>query len=236
MSVILTCHSLCLGYENREVLHGLDLRLEEGQCLSVLGENGAGKSTLLHALLGLKKPSRGSVEYGAGLSRRQIGYLPQQSAAQKDFPALAGEVVRSGLLSSCGARAWYTRGERRRALEAMELLGVREMNRRSFRELSGGQQRRVLLARALCATQKLLLLDEPGAGLDPVASQDLAQAIRALHRTQGISIVMVSHDIATALREADLVLHLVNAHERFLGTPDAYRASETGARFLGNRN
>ena len=221
---LLSCRALCLGYEKREVLHDLAFDLEEGQCLCVLGENGAGKSTLLKALLGLKKPSRGEVIYGGGLTRRDIGYMPQQAAMQKDFPALAGEIVRSGFLGRMGARAWYTREEQRRALACMEQLGLRDMERRCFRELSGGQQRRVLLARALCSTQKLLLLDEPGAGLDPAATRELARAIHQLRQTQNISIVMVSHDVENALKEADLVLHLYNPHERFFGTVDRYRA------------
>ena len=219
---VLSCRALCLGYEKREVLHDLTFDLDEGQCLCVLGENGAGKSTLLKALLGLKKPSRGEVVYGEGLSRRDIGYMPQQTSMQKDFPALAGEIVRAGFLGRMGARAWYTREEKRRALDCMEQLGVRDMERRCFRELSGGQQRRVLLARALCSAQKLLLLDEPGAGLDPAALRELARAIRRLHRDQRMSIVMVSHDVENALTEADLVLHLMNAHGRFLGTPNEY--------------
>jgi len=220
---ILSSRALCLGYEKREVLHGLSFDLYGGQFLCVLGENGTGKSTLLKALLGLKKPSRGEVIYGEGLTRSDIGYMPQQTAAQKDFPALAGEIVRSGFLNRMGARAWYTKEQKSRALECMEQLGVREMEQRCFRELSGGQQRRVLLARALCSTQKLLLLDEPGAGLDPVALEEMSQAIHQLHTAGNIAIVMVSHDVEKSLQEADLVLHLHNPHDRFFGTPDEYR-------------
>jgi len=222
---VLACESLCLGYENREVLHGLSFTLRRGECLTVLGENGAGKSTLLAALLGLKKPNHGRVAYGAGLTHRQIGYLPQQSAVQKDFPATAGEVVRSGLLGSMGLRARYGKEQRARAREVMAQMGIEALEKQCFRELSGGQQRRVLLARALAATQALLLLDEPDAGLDPVAAEDLSQAITQLHRKRGIAVVLVTHDVDSALREADFVLHLTNSGERFFGTPKEYRAS-----------
>ena len=229
---VLTCESLCLGYENREVLHGLSFALREGEALTVLGENGTGKSTLLLALLGLKKPNHGRVFYGGGLTRRQIGYLPQQSAVQKDFPATAGEVVRSGLLNSMGLHARYSKSQKERAREVMAQMGVEALEKQCFRELSGGQQRRVLLARALAATQKLLLLDEPGAGLDPVAAGDLHEAIAQLHRGRGIAIVWVSHDVESALREADLVLHLTQGEDRFFGTPQEYRASPLGMDFL----
>jgi len=229
---VLACESLCLGYENREVLHGLSFALREGEVLSVLGENGTGKSTLLRALLGLKKPNHGRVLYGGGLTRKQIGYLPQQSAVQKDFPATAGEVVRSGFLNSMGLHARYNKNQRERAREIMAQMGVAQLDRQCFRELSGGQQRRVLLARALAATQKLLLLDEPDAGLDPVAAGELREAIAQLHRERNIAVVLVSHDIESALREADYVLHLTQGGERFFGTPGEYRASALGKNFL----
>ena len=230
--IVLTCESLCLGYENREVLHGLSFDLRQGECLAVLGENGTGKSTLLKALLGLKKPNHGHVRYGGGLTRKQIGYLPQQSPLQKDFPATAGEVVRSGFLNSMGLHARYSKEQRARAREIMAQVGVGRLERQCFRELSGGQQRRVLLARALAATQKLLLLDEPDAGLDPVAAGELREAVTQLHRERNIAIVLVSHDVESALREADFVLHLTQVGDRFFGTPDAYRLSPLGTDFL----
>ena len=229
---VLSCESLCLGYENREVLHGLSFALREGEALSVLGENGTGKSTLLKALLGLKKPNHGRVLYGGGLTRKQIGYLPQQSAVQKDFPATAGEVVRSGFLNSMGLHARYSGEQRERAREIMAQMGVAQLERQCFRELSGGQQRRVLLARALAATRKLLLLDEPDAGLDPVAAGELREAIAQLHRERNIAVVLVSHDIESALREADFVLHLTQAEDRFFGSPEEYRVSPLGLDFL----
>ena len=236
---VLRCRSLCLGYEGREVLHGLTFSLRPGECLCVVGENGSGKSTLLRALLGLKKPSHGEVAYGGGggrnpaLGRKSIGYLPQQSAAQSDFPARAAEVVRSGFLNAMGV-PWYSREQKRRAGDVMALLGIADLAPRCFRELSGGQQRRVLLARALCAAKDVLLLDEPASGLDPIAAQELTRLITALHREQGMTIILVTHDIREALREADLILHLTaQPGEYFLGTPEEYREDGVSKRFLG---
>jgi zinc transport system ATP-binding protein len=238
MSTVLQCKNLCLGYENREVLHALSFSLGEGELLCVVGENGTGKSTLLRALLGLKKPSRGAILYGAGLRQTQIGYLPQQSAEQSDFPATAAEVVRSGCLNAMGARPFYRREEKARAAEAMTRLGVSGLAGRCFRELSGGQQRRVLLARALCATHKLLLLDEPAAGLDPVAAREFLLAAQALRGQQRIAMIMVTHDLPSVMEQADHILHLSSARSPgcqknyFWGTPEDYRASGFGGQFL----
>ncbi|MCL2106043.1 MAG: ATP-binding cassette domain-containing protein [Oscillospiraceae bacterium] len=234
---VLECRALCLGYERREVLHELSFVLREGERLCVLGENGTGKSTLLLALLGLKRPTKGEIIYGADSARRQIGYLPQQLAVQQDFPARAVEVVRSGFLGAMGPKAWYTREQRARAGEIMAQLGVAELADRCFRELSGGQQRRVLLARALCATRRLLLLDEPEAGLDPIAAKELAQLIRALHKDKGIAVIQVSHEVESALDGADYVLHLTRGAfegDRFFGTAEEYRASPLGQDYMMN--
>ncbi|MDR2646852.1 MAG: ATP-binding cassette domain-containing protein [Oscillospiraceae bacterium] len=234
-NTVITCTSLCLGYENHEVLHDLHFSLREGEHLCVLGENGAGKSTLLQALLGLKKPSFGAIRYGRDVAANQIGYLPQTTATQSDFPALAGEIARSAFLNRMGLRPFYTRDERRKALDVMEQLGVAQLAKQSFRELSGGQQRRVMLARALCATTKLLLLDEPTAGLDPIAAREVAHIVADLHNTHGVAVIEVSHNVHTVLRQADLVLHLnklPHESESFFGTPQAYMSSEIGKRYL----
>ncbi len=230
---VLRCSSLCLGYENREVLHGLSFSLRAGECLCVVGENGSGKSTLLRALLGLIKPAHGEVLYSGGQGRKSIGYLPQQSAAQKDFPAKASEVVRSGFLNAMGARPWYSDAQKRRAAEAMAQLGIADLAPRCFRELSGGQQRRVLLARALCSAKDILLLDEPAAGLDPIAAQELSRLISALHREQGMAVILVTHEIQEAMREADYILHLTaQPGTYFLGTPMEYRRNPLSIPFL----
>ncbi|MDR1464506.1 MAG: ATP-binding cassette domain-containing protein [Oscillospiraceae bacterium] len=231
---LLTCQSLCLAYENREIIHELSFALRPGECLCVVGENGTGKSTLLKALLGLKKPSEGRIVFGGGLTQRGIGYLPQQTPVQKDFPAAVGEVVRSGLLHETGVRPWYTKAQRCRARERMDQMGIAGLEKRCFRELSGGQQQRVLLARALCATQQLLLLDEPAAGLDPLAARELSHIIAELHREQGIAVILVTHDVHSVLAQADLVLHLAVGGERFLGALADYPAHPLGQTFLAS--
>ena len=158
MALIKT-ENLTLSYENMTVIKDMSFEVNSGDYLCIVGENGSGKSTLMKALLSLKKPVDGSITFGDGLLRREIGYLPQQTNAQRDFPASVSEVVISGCLNSRGIRPFYSPREREIAAENMERLGITELKKRSYRDLSGGQQQRVLLARALCATKKLLLLD-----------------------------------------------------------------------------
>ena len=198
------------------------VKVEKGDYLVILGENGSGKSTLMRVMLGLVRPTRGAVTYGDGLAQDRIGYLPQQTAAQKDFPASVEEVVRSGCVNRLGARPWLGGAEKKRAEEKMRLLGLWGMRGRSYRTLSGGQQQRTLLARALCATDALLMLDEPVTGLDPDAADDMYSVIRRLHRENGTAIVMVSHDTQCALRDATHVLVMNNGVE-FYGTVSEYK-------------
>jgi zinc transport system ATP-binding protein len=229
---LLTCRNVSFSYEGTTVLSGLNFSVESGDYLCVVGENGAGKSTMLKGLLHLKKPSSGEILPGDGLKQTEIGYLPQQTAAQKDFPASVREVVLSGRLNHLGKRPFYSARDKADAREKMALLEITDLQDRCYRDLSGGQQQRVLLARALCATRKLLLLDEPVTGLDPLMTADFYRVIQDLHRNQGITILMVSHDVAGAVEQADHVLHLGN-RQLFYGTVDAYRNSEPGKHFLG---
>jgi zinc transport system ATP-binding protein len=168
---------------------------------------------------------------GEGLRANEFGYLPQQTAAQKDFPASVREVVLSGCLSRSGIRPFYTKKDKADAEENMKRLGVAQLRNKCYRELSGGQQQRVLLARALCAARKILLLDEPAAGLDPVATQELYLLIRQINSVSGITVIMVSHDIQSAVSYASHILHLRGA-QMFFGTAAAYRETETGRQFL----
>ena len=224
-----TCEKACFAYEGRHVIHHLDLQIQRGEYLCVIGENGSGKSTLIKGLLGLLAPVHGKVSYGDGLTRSEIGYLPQRTEVQNDFPASVWEVVTSG----CRGRSLFlTSDMRRTAQQNMDLLGIRSIKNRSFMELSGGQQQRALLARALCATRSLLLLDEPVAGLDPVVTREMYDIISMLHRTKNLTIVMISHDIGAALSQADRILHMAQGGI-FLGTPDEYRHSELGRAFAG---
>ena len=216
----LTCQDLTLGYEGQEIITNLSFSVEKGDYLCILGENGSGKTTLMKTILGLHKPMSGAVLTGDGLSRREIGYLPQQSAIQRDFPASVREIVISGFQGQCGLRPFYTREEKRQADKNIELMVISHLKKRCYRDLSGGQQQRVLLARALCATQKILLLDEPVAGLDPQVTQEMYALIERLNRDFGITIVMISHDISAALQFANKILHIGN--DTFFGTREEY--------------
>ncbi len=231
---LLHCEKLCLRYESTLVLENLSFDVSRGDYLCIVGENGSGKSTLIKALLGLKAPASGRIAYGDGLQRREIGYLPQQTGIQRDFPACVQEIVLSGCLNRPGL-PFYSRADRRRAAEAMEKMALSELARKSYRTLSGGQQQRVLLARALCATHTLLLLDEPVTGLDPLAQEQMYAILETLNQTEGVTIIMVSHDVRCAARHASHILHL-HGSSAFFATAQAYRESETGRRFLGENS
>ena len=229
---ILECKDLCFAYEGKRVLEGVNFSLNSGDYLCVVGENGSGKSTLIKGLLGLKAPEQGSITLSDGLKATEIGYLPQQTQVQRDFPASVYEVVLSGCLNSLGGRLFYSRELKQRAMENMERMGIEEIKDESYQNLSGGQQQRVLLARALCATKKLLLLDEPVTGLDPIASGEMYNLIKLINLCDNISVIMVSHDIHEAVRYATHILHLGHS-QLFFGTATEYRQSSLARRFLG---
>ena len=216
---ILECRDLCFAYEGKRVLEGVNFSLNAGDYLCVVGENGSGKSTLIKGLLGLKAPEQGSITLSDGLKATEIGYLPQQTQVQRDFPASVWEIVLSGFQSHAGLRPFYSFWEKEQAKQNMERLGVTEFSRRCYQELSGGQQQRVLLARALCATRKCLLLDEPVSGLDPKVTGQMYELIRDLNR-EGITIIMVSHDLEGALQYASHILHL--GRTAWFGTKEEY--------------
>lgn len=232
MEPLIACKDVSLGYENREVASGINLEVYPGDYLCIVGENGSGKSTLIKGLAGLIRPLRGQITVAPALREESIGYLPQQTAAQKDFPATVSEVVISGCLKRRGFLPFYSADEKRLARKNMKKLGIDSMARRCFRELSGGQKQRVLLARALCATEKLLILDEPTTGLDPTAVAEMYQLIQKLNREDHVAVIMVSHDIMNILSQAKTVLHL-KQQPLFYGTVQDYRKSETGRGFLG---
>ncbi len=229
---ILSCENLRFAYEGVTVLEDVQFSLNQGDYLCVVGENGSGKSTLIRGLLGLKRPDGGSIRYGEGLKQTEIGYLPQQTGIQRDFPASVYEVALSGCLGSLGRRLRFGAAERERALMNLERMGIEELKDRSYQALSGGQQQRVLLARALCATQKLLLLDEPVTGLDPIATGELYNLIKLVNLCDNITVIMVSHDIHEAVRYATHILHL-GQRQLFFGTAAAYKESSLARRFLG---
>ena len=227
--ILIDCRDAALGYEGRPIWEHLSFRVRRGDYLCIVGDNGSGKSTLLKSLLGLLRPLSGEIHLDDSVRRGAIGYLPQQTKAQKDFPATVTEVVRSGFLSSRGMRFFYTPKEKSTALMHMGKLGVLELKDRCYRELSGGQQQRVLLARALCATQKMLLLDEPVSGLDPKVTAEMYTLIEKLNREDGITVIMVSHDVAAAVRYASHILHIGDTV--FFGTRADYLQSPQGRLF-----
>ena len=230
MALIKT-EELTLSYENMTVIDKMSFEVNSGNYLCIIGENGSGKSTLMKALLSLKKPVSGNILFGDGLKKNEIGYLPQQTGAQKDFPASVGEVVASGCLNSRGLRPFYSARERALAMENMMKLGIWDLRRRSYRELSGGQQQRVLLARALCATKKLLLLDEPVSGLDPMVTNELYGLISGINKS-GVTVIMVTHDISAALQYASHIL-CMRQGEWYFGTRQQFLDSDASAFMRG---
>lgn len=232
MNPLITCSHVDFGYENHDAVINVTMELNPGDYLCVVGENGSGKSTLMKGLLGLLKPTGGTLTVAEELKRTGIGYLPQQTAAQKDFPATVNEVVISGCLSRRGNRPFYSKTEKNLACSNMEKLGISDLKHHCYRELSGGQQQRVLIARALCATDQMMILDEPITGLDPSASQDFYHLIKKLNREEQVTILMVSHDIRNIVSQANKILHLQQTVV-FYGSTEDYIKSPTGRKFLG---
>ncbi len=229
----LTCRDLSVGYDGNPVLQDLNFEILAGDYLCIVGENGSGKSTLMKTILGLQPPVSGKIIVGNGLRKNKIGYLPQQTQIQKDFPASVWEIVLSGCQGRCGSRPFYNKEEKQFAAEAMGKMQITQLERRCYRELSGGQQQRVLLARALCATQKMLLLDEPVSGLDPKVTDEMYRLIWELNRSDGITVIMISHDITAAVKYAGHILHIGNTV--FFGTKADYLQSPQGRMFAAGK-
>ena len=231
--MIFECKDVTLGYENKVVAKNLNFKIDQGDYLCVVGENGTGKSTLIKTLLGLIKPLNGEVIANVqGKNHKGVGYLPQQTQAQKDFPGSVWEVVLSGVLNNDHRCPFYNKKDKAEAEKNMEKLNILDLKKRCYRELSGGQQHRVLLARALCATDSVLILDEPVTGLDPAASMELYETIKDLNKKENVTIIMVSHDIKNALNYATHILHLEQEND-FFGTVEEYKKSNVSNMFLG---
>ena len=215
----ITCKDLSIGYDGRVIASNLNFEVNKGDYLCIVGENGTGKSTLMKTLLHLQDKVSGEIQMGDGLKPYEIGYLPQQTLVQKDFPATVWEIVLSGTLPSCRRRPFYGKIQKEMAKNQMEKLGIWNLRKRCYRNLSGGQQQRALLARALCATSKIILLDEPVTGLDPKVTMEFYELLRKLNQT-GITVIMVSHDLQ-AISYASHVLHL-DKSKSFFGTKEEY--------------
>lgn len=215
----INCENLALGYDGKAIVSDLSFYVEKGDYLCIIGENGSGKSTLIKALLKLHPQISGKIVLGDGLEDNEIGYLPQQTETQRDFPASVWEIVLSGCLNKVGFRPFYTKAEKALAVKNMEKLNISHLSKKCYRELSGCQQQRVLLARALCATQKILLLDEPVSALDPVATADMYNLIKSLN-DDGVTIIMISHDIDASVKYATKILKL--GSDVWFGTKSDY--------------
>lgn len=227
---LIAAKDLSVGYESHAVAGGITFEVNEGDYLCIVGENGAGKTTLMKTLLGLQDPVGGELAFSDGLSGSGIGYLPQQTVVQKDFPASVGEVVLSGCQGRKGLRPFYSREDKSLADMNLRKLGAEHLKNKCYRELSGGQQQRVLLARALCAADRIILLDEPAAGLDPATTADMYTAISDLNK-EGMTVIMISHDMDAAVRFVGHILMV--ADDIFFGTTEEFLRSEQGMRFAG---
>lgn len=218
----LICKNISIAYEKENVVDKLSIAVEKGDYVSIIGENGTGKSSLLKGILGLVSLKEGQVIFDEGCSRKNIGYLSQQSPMQKDFPASVYEVVLSGCLKSKGFKPFYTKKEKTLAADNLKKLGMDSLKKNCYADLSGGQKQRVLLARALCATDRMIILDEPVTGLDPVATADMYHLVNKLNKDMGITIIMVTHDIENALKYSNKILHLHKKNKYYFGPKDDY--------------
>ncbi|MCR5416861.1 MAG: metal ABC transporter ATP-binding protein [Pseudobutyrivibrio sp.] len=227
---ILTAKDLAVGYEGQPVLEGINFEINAGDYFCIVGENGSGKSTTMKTLLGLQSPISGDIIFGDGLAKNEIGYLPQQSIVQKDFPASVYEIVLSGCQNNLGKRFFYNKEDKAMALANIERMGITHLKDRCYRELSGGQQQRVLLARALCATKRLLLLDEPVAGLDPQVTNEMYSLIKDLNN-EGLTIIMISHDITAVLDYATHVFHVTANGAEYMDI-NSYVNSDLGKMYI----
>lgn len=227
---LISCRDASLGYDNKPVLDHLDIEIQEGEYICVIGENGSGKSTLIKSLLGLLKPVSGSVQINRRIGKGAVGYLPQQTQVQRNFPVSVREVVLSGFLNDMRFRPFYNKKEKQEARHHLEHLGIADLEKKCYGELSGGQQQRVLLARALCAADKILVLDEPVTGLDPMAANTLYESMELLHQ-EGMAVVMVTHDMGNALKYADKILH-ISDNGYFFGSVGEYKQSDYANMFL----
>jgi zinc transport system ATP-binding protein len=227
---MITVNNLSVKYDSGYAIKDVSFSIESGDYLCIVGENGSGKTTLMKSMLKLIKPSGGSVDM-SGIKQNEIGFIPQQTIVQKDFPSSVYEVVLSGFQSKTDLLPFYSRKQKKLAIENIARMGAEAFIRKSYRDLSGGQQQRVLLARALCATDKIMFLDEPAAGLDPLMSADLYSILLALNK-QGITIVMISHDITSAVKYGNKILHMY-VSPLFFGATADYVRSDIGRRMIG---
>lgn len=228
---LINVKGLTFTYDGKVAVENLNFTIEDGDYLCIVGENGAGKSTLIKGLLNLKQPTKGEIYIDKSLKINEIGYLPQQTQLQRDFPANVYEIVLSGCLNKLKWKPFYTKKEKMIVEEKLEQLEISHLKHCCYSQLSGGQQQRVLLARALCATKKVLLLDEPSSGLDPLVTESLYNLINKINKEQNLTIIIVSHDIQNVVKYSNKVLHL-QTKQLFFGTTNKYLSSSIGQKYL----
>lgn len=187
----------------KDALKKVNLEINDGEFVCILGENGSGKSTLIKCILGLNKIQRGEI-----IVNNRIGYLPQKTEIQSNFPASIEEVVLSGTISNNIKRIWYTKRDKASANRVMKDLELYEIRKKCFMDLSGGQQQRVLIARAMCASEKIIILDEPTNGLDPLISTQIYEMLSKMNKKRNLTVVMVSHDVHRAIKYCSKVIEL----------------------------
>lgn len=231
---ILECKKLNIGYADNSICKDISFEVEQGQYVCIIGENGSGKSTLIKTILGLNKPLSGKVVFDEGFNKSCVGYLPQQTDFQKDFPATVKEVILSGFVGRMGFRPFYSRQEKEKARAIINNLNIDTYQHRSYKELSGGQQQRVLLARALCATDELLILDEPTNGLDSRSIARFYDLIARLNRENGLTIIMVTHNLDKVINDVSHIVYLKDTPE-FIGTKDDFVANEEYTRLYSSK-
>lgn len=231
---LIKASNLSVGYRGVAVCDNISFEVEKGDYLCIVGENGSGKSTLVKTILGLIPPIKGKIIKGNELNQNEVGYLPQQSESSAIFPASVDEIILSGFQGRLSKRFFYSKKEKELAAKYIEKMNILPLRKKLFSTLSGGQRQKVLLARAMCACERLLLLDEPVTGLDPLAQKDLYRMISKINQEDKTAIVMISHDIENVLEYANKILYIGN--EVFYGKKEDFLKSKLGIAFAEEKN
>ena len=223
MTPLLEVDRVSVRYGDTLVLDKVSLAVSRGEFLGIIGPNGSGKTTLLRVMLGLLRPTSGSVAlFGQPMASfrdwRRLGYMPQRTSFDGALPVTAAEAVATGLVSGLGLRRRARLDEQRKVIESLALVGMEKHARARMGTLSTGQQQRVLIARALVSDPELLLLDEPTASIDVEAQSSFYTLLRSFNRERGVTLVIVSHDIGVVAQEVSRVACL-NRHLLFCGHP-----------------
>ena len=222
---MITLNNLTLKYDGNVVLQNVNFSVNEGDFICVVGENGTGKSTLIKSLVGLKSIDSGEVIY-ENINRSDISYIAQQNNIKRNFPATVLEVVMQGLEGRKNLTPFYKKEEKALALNALKKLGIETVANKLINELSGGQQRRVLLARALISPKKLLIMDEPVASLDTAAAKEIYTITKNLCENEKMAAIVVLHDLGNAIKYATKILWIKDDSHKLLSPGDYLKEAE----------